>query len=1105
MCRGAPSGPILDKTVTAAWPTSAKKVTADGWYLECLTNIDGQGTEGFLAVAPNGDRYKFDKIIDPATKRSEFDIWYISNVGGFLSINWAKMGVHYDLLAVSEVTDVNGNWVRYTYDVNKRLQSITSSDGRRIDVGRTNRLIASITANPGTSYARTWAYTYGSKSVSSYKPPIDPGGNPGTQFETWGTLTAVTLPNGRQWQYDLANLQIRPVPGYNYNGFLCKQPNKTVTVTHPDGVVGTFALEEFQLHLGQGATGSQGPYCPNTNTGNAPSAQVADVIAVTSKTLASPSMTTAQWTYSYLSDGSQIITTVKQPDNSKKLAYYPTPFAWASTRPNARITKEEIYPTMAATTPIQTRTFTYIQEPAAGSSFQSSSSIQDTYRPVRMSDTTLTRGSDWYRTRSTFVTDRTLATYSYGFPTKVEEWSSLGGGTRQTDTVYAHNTTKWILGLPSTVTKNAKLFDSVQYDTLGRVTQHDRFGSLWRTYSYNTGVDDAGTPAWSKDPLNRTTYFRQWKRGIPQEVERADTRKLYRTVDDNGWVRSITDWNGNTTTYGYDNTVGRLTSIAPPAPWTNTTLTYTYPGGTLVQAQTHGAELTTTTYDAMLRPTQVLKHSNSGYGADIYVQNTYDAMGRAAFKGLPVADSASYIGTWTTYDALGRVVQSSETAAGGGVTSYEYLAGNKTRITDPIGYQTTNTASGWGDPSDGKNIKTEKPEAIVADFGYDIYGNQLSIAQTKNDGTQLLSSFEYDAYLRLCRRKAPETGDTLYSYNAANEMAAYAEGQASGSGCATPAAGSAVSLSYDLAGRLLNTDFPSTTSDISRTYDFNGNLLTVNRGGANWIYTYNALNLIETEQLTIDARTYLIDPAYDTDGALISKRYPSGRSYDFVNDGYGRPTDIYYGASAYLSGTTYHPNGKIASLNRGSGGTYQQSLNARQLVSYIGGNWGTSLNYSFDAAGRITGIDSPNNNYDRILTYDGAGRLKTASGPWGSGTYSYDRLGNILQRIEGTRAVDLQYSSLNRVSSVRDSAVSSNWRSYTHDARGNVTSDGLHAFTYDYANQPVSVTGGDVGSFDYDGNLKRVKQVIDGKTIYSIYDRSGAILTRDDVTATQSY
>jgi RHS repeat-associated protein len=756
---------------------------------------------------------------------------------------------------------------------------------------------------------------------------------------------------------------------------------------------------------------------------------------------------------------------------------------------------------MASSTPLEVRTYSYIQEPVAGSNFILNS-VQDTYRPVRLSDTVITRGSDVYNTHAVFNTDRTSASYSYGFPTSVQQWSNLGGGTRQTDTVYAHNTSLWILGLPSTITKNSKLFDAFTYDTLGRITQHDRFGAVWKTYAYHTTVGYVGLPLWMKDGLNRVTYFRQWKRGVPQEVERNDAHKLFRTVDENGWTKSITDWRGTTTNYTYDN-VGRLAGIDQPSPWTDTTIGYTYAGGNLVQTQTFGTERTTTTYDAMLRPTQVLKESLNGYGGNIYVKTDYDVMSRAAFTSLPSVSSGSSIGIQTSYDALGRVTQIMETASGGGTTTQVYLAGNKTRITDPLGNQTTHTSSGWGDPGDGNTIKTEQPEGITVDFTFDIYGNQLSIAQTKNDGSQHISSFEYDTRLRLCRRKILETGDTLYGYDNAGQLTAYVEGQASGSGCATPPPASAVVLAYDPVGRPSNTNFPGSTPDIDRTYDANGNMLTVNRGGVNWTYTYNVLDLVETETLSVDARTYLIDPTYDSNGALVSKAYPSGRTYNFVNDGYGRPTDVYYGGTAYLSGAAYHPNSKLSTLNRGIGGTYTQQLNVRQLVSSIGGNWGTSVNYSYDTVGRITLIDSPNNNYDRTFTYDGAGRLKTDSGPWGSGSYTYDRLGNISQKTQGSRIVDIQYNAANRVSNVRDSAVSSNWRTYSHDTRGNVTADGLHTYTYDDANQPIAVSGVDLGSFFYDGNLRRVKQSIDGKAVYSIYDKSGSLLTRDDVTASQ--
>jgi len=102
--------------------------------------------------------------------------------------------------------------------------------------------------------------------------------------------------------------------------------------------------------------------------------------------------------------------------------------------------------------------------------------------------------------------------------------------------------------------------------------------------------------------------------------------------------------------------------------------------------------------------------------------------------------------------------------------------------------------------------------------------------------------------------------------------------------------------------------------------------------------------------------------------------------------------------------------------------------------------------------------------------------------------------------VLGSRTIDIQYNSINQVSNVRDSAASSNWRAYSYDARGNVIGDGKHNFIYDSANQPVSISGNDTGNYAYDGNLKRVKEVVGGQTIYSVYSRSGALLTRDNVS-----
>ncbi|WP_417468154.1 RHS repeat-associated core domain-containing protein [Maricaulis sp.] len=132
--------------------------------------------------------------------------------------------------------------------------------------------------------------------------------------------------------------------------------------------------------------------------------------------------------------------------------------------------------------------------------------------------------------------------------------------------------------------------------------------------------------------------------------------------------------------------------------------------------------------------------------------------------------------------------------------------------------------------------------------------------------------------------------------------------------------------------------------------------------------------------------------------------------------------------------------------------------------------------------------------------YDGLNRLISASGPWGAGTFSYDLLGNLHGQTLGSRTVSVEYNSLNRVSRVRDSNTGNVWRNYTHDNRGSVTSNGQLNWVYDRSEQPVSMSGSDSGSFVYDAHRRRVRQDINGETIYSVYTSSGAMVYRHNAT-----
>ncbi|MEL7130725.1 MAG: RHS repeat-associated core domain-containing protein, partial [Pseudomonadota bacterium] len=102
--------------------------------------------------------------------------------------------------------------------------------------------------------------------------------------------------------------------------------------------------------------------------------------------------------------------------------------------------------------------------------------------------------------------------------------------------------------------------------------------------------------------------------------------------------------------------------------------------------------------------------------------------------------------------------------------------------------------------------------------------------------------------------------------------------------------------------------------------------------------------------------------------------------------------------------------------------------------------------------------------------------------------------------------VSYTYNSSNRLSSFRDTREGNAQQDLFYDDRGNTVRNGLFEyggmeFTYDHANQPTGMQNSQTtGSFVYDGNYKRVKQTINGETIYSVYGASGQLMHRDNMT-----
>ncbi len=1019
-------------------------VTNDFWMIECVGP-----NQTFLVTSPRGVKYHFD-------------------------VTWSD-----DKAYASLIEDVNGNWVRYEYDTSHsmyRPTRIHSSDGREITTTPVSggSKIGQVSAN-----GRTWTYSYGSN----------------------GDLSTVTLPDGRTWTLGDTNA----IDDYEHNA---SRPN--LTIEHPSGVSGLF---EFDI-IKNGRTYAQRR---DFDCDDCEYRKYFRSKAVVKKTLTVPNAGTYVWDYEYEEDLGSYRTepelhptkyrTITDPNGDKTKHYVRRRWDYFE----GLIVKTEVFNAGSAV-PVETTEFAYRQGAKVGyaSDFvKTSNSLVHEYQRLLIQKT-VTRGTDIYTTNYTYAGINTSAT-GWGSPVQIDESSNVSTGTRTTAVEYETERDDWVIGLVESVTKNGVEFERNGYDTLGRRVWTDRFGVRDETLAYHTADPQKGAVSWSKNGLNQITYYRNWHRGQPQEVERPDGVKVYQTIDNNGWVTSETDANGNVTGYSY-NSVGWRTAVNYPSGWADTSISYSSLGNGLVQTTSRGTERVTTTYDGLHRPILVRRQALSGGGGNIYAATEHDHLGRITFLSWPSASSNPTAGTTTSYDALGRITSESETVSPFATTSYEYLNGNKTRVTDALGNSTTSTFSGYGNSSDGNIVKIEQPLDITTELSYDLNGYLTSARQHGSHNGYVVDQtqhYYYDSRYRLCRHSVPESNDTLYEYDLANQLVGTARGQSPGSGCASLPVNAKIQNVYDSIGRLSQINYPDSSPDISFNYDGNGNTTSVARGTTNWTYAYNGLNLLTSETLVVDGRTYSTSYQYNSNGFLNQQTTPASRVITYAPDGLGRPTSLIAGSTTYASAITYHPNEYLKSLNYGNGHALTTTQNPRlQLATLIvqkGATKAVSLNYDYDAVGRVTQInDLAVSGNNKSLTYDAVNRLTYATGSWGTAAYTYDSLGNLRRKSVGSRLVQTQYNGLNRLTSVSDTGSGGAWKPYSYDARGNVTSNTRLSFTYDLSNQPTAISGDASGSFSYDGHHRRVKQNLDGETIYSVYSKNGTLLYRDNITTNKA-
>ncbi|MCQ8186642.1 RHS repeat-associated core domain-containing protein, partial [Parvularcula maris] len=903
-----------------------------------------------------------------------------------------------------------------------------------------------------------------------------------------------------------------------FRGENCTSPDRKIWVRHPDGVKGEFTFSEtVRPYEGTGPDPINGA-CWADGVDDGSWHWVQESMSITEKRLTGPAIPASVWRYSYDDYRTDMI----DPSGARTEYYHDL----------GGFVRETKRFTTATSGVLISRTVNERQfENAVGSTHWHVPT--HVLKPFRTTKTDLHQGGETYTTERTFGLSHTSSGYSYGFPLTIKRYSTASRGAAEDvlqSAVYIHDRNNWLLGLPSSLTRNGLETDRYVYDALfpDKVSQHWRYGVRRATYGYHTDPAYRGALRWYRESVDgnsaneRISGWFDYHRGVPRQVNLprvGSTGQLtnLRTVNDNGWVTSFTDAMGVKTSYEY-NPVGWLTKISRPGSWADTNITYhdtddAY--GTMYQKVRRGNSEEIYWYDGLLRPTlkRVLDVANSA-ATRLYTRTTYDAMGRVHYQGAPSASpSTGNFGTHTTYDALGRIKQVRENVAPHATTTYDYLSGNRVRVTDPEGNKTITTRVGFGSPDDGYPTLIQQPEGINTEMRYDEWGNMVLARQygsANGHSGNVTQTYRYDSQNRLCYHHTPERGAKLYRYYANGELHQLSEGQPkTGSGCGTIRPDETTTYTYTPLGQLDWTYFPAVSGDhnIGRTYDANGNLERLTRGSTAWDYDYyytGTDDLPKSETLQIDGLSFPLFYTYNPDGHHATVSYPLGDVVEFAPNALGQPTKVQEaGGIAYASNMQYHPSGQIDWMDLGNGRYYNPVFNDRHLPSQFHWYYGFKRNYAYDKNGRVTSIDDLyNNDFDQAFTYDGAGRLKTASGAWGAGIFDYDPVGNLRKKTLGSAVVEFDHDqTMNRLSRFRDTREGNTWQNIGYDLRGNVLwngdlSKGGVSLTHNISNQPVSISGPLTQTFTYDGHKRRVKQVDGDETIYSVYSQAGQLLHR---------
>ena len=617
------------------------------------------------------------------------------------------------------------------------------------------------------------------------------------------------------------------------------------------------------------------------------------------------------------------------------------------------------------------------------------------------------------------------------------------------------------------------------------------FQSSWLTLAQPAGLkksidgprtDVADVTAYVYYPLDNSVPG-PWRGRLAATRDALGHISRFQDYNAFGAAETTVDANGVVTRFTFDAMGRGLTSTIAAVPGCDTTAdplcatdltttrTYSSTSGALASEQRPGGNVTTYEYDSRGR----LQRMSRGTASTPLerIEYTYDpTTGKKssetanAFENNAWAVKKSETYTYTSDGNLSSVVHADNTRQ-----LFAYLSDGTLGSVQDENHAAPNTFYAYDSANRLSSVTQTLAGApggqIVTRYSYDIQGNLTSVTDPNGNVT----TYVYDDFGRMQRQTSPVSGVTTYTYDAAGNVLS-----------TTDANGAMVTRTYDALNRVVSSvsPRPSSTETVSWTYDDTtagsfgiGRAATMTDPTGSTIYRYERRGLLQSEAKTIAGSTYPTSFAYDANGNRSAMNYPNGIAAHYTFDFADRPYSLTNGATSIVSSAAYLPFGPMTSVAFGNGTTRTMRYDTRYrpLENKLTGPGGTiaDYNYAEDNNGNITQIhDAVSATYNRDYGYDDLNRLTIANSGtalWGSGSYAYDAMGNMVSSSLGTwKTTSSSLVGITpKLTTVVENGVT---RAVSYDSVGNEIGVGSSAFAYSPRNALASA---DASSYVYDG------------------------------------